>query len=90
MLLAPIGRALWMVVVGPSWWFAYHGDGIVGRCADRIFDQTFVLALVVAAVSPFVAPIPLGRKLLFSLLAAVSVAVTFYLSGFMVLFIYGL
>ena len=89
-LLAPASRALWMIMLGPSWWYAYHGDGMLGRSADRIIDECLILALVVGIAAPLVAPIKLSRKVLFSTLAAVSVFVAFYLSTFMVLFIYGL
>ena len=88
-LLAPISRALWMAMVGPSWWYAYDGDGVIGRSADRIVDWSFYLALVVAIAAPFVTPIRLRRKFLFASLAAVGVFVAFYLATFMVLFIYG-
>ncbi len=88
-LLAPGSRAVWMIMVGPFWWYAYQGDGVIGRSADRVVDLSFVLALVVGIASPFVTPIRLRRKLVFSGLAAIGVFVAFYLSAFLVLFIYG-
>jgi hypothetical protein len=89
LLLAPISRVIWMLMVGPSWWYAYHGDGETGRSADRIVDWAWILALVLAIAAPIFPRIGLRRKLSFSFLAAAGVCIAFYLSGFLVLFIYG-
>ena len=56
--------------------------------ADRVLWRFVAVAFFVSVIAPFFSSVSLSRKLLFSVLAAVSVAAVYYLCGFIHLALY--
>jgi hypothetical protein len=89
MALQPLATIIWMARVGPSWWMAYHNGGALGRSADRLMTVIEVVGVVLCAIAPFLGAVTLRRKFCLSTLGITAAFVFGYLSGFLVLFIYG-
>jgi hypothetical protein len=81
---------IWMVMVGPSWWEAYRHGRTLGALANHIEYSVFGIGSILCVLAPFLAAIPLRQKFALSALCAVAAGVMWFLSGLLVILVYGL
>jgi len=78
------GFVVWTALTGVSWWTSPNK-----ALADRILWRFVAGAFLVCVTAPLLSAAPLWRRLLFSVLAAVAVAIAYYACGFIHLSLYG-
>ena len=78
------GFVVWTSLTGVSWWMSPNK-----ALADRVLWGFVAVASLVCVIAPLFSAARLSRRLLFSVLAALAVAVAYYVCGFIHFFLYG-
>ena len=78
-----------MMITGPSWWMVYHNGGALGRLADHVNEAITCTGLALCGIAPFLADVSARQKFALFGLGAVIAGIISFLSGFLVLLIYG-